>query len=238
MAFTDRTAALLGDAAIERLSRSHVCVVGLGGVGSFAAEALCRAGVGTLTLVDSDRVEESNLNRQLFALRSTLGSYKTDAAAARFADIHPSVRLYLHPISYTAQTRDIILTPTPDYILDCIDSVTHKLDLIRTAHARCIPILSAMGTGNKTDPSALYISTLDKTSGCPLARVMRRELRGTGCERTPVVASHELPHAAHTAGSDGGRLPPASCAWVPSAAGLIMAGACIDALIGAQGDEI
>ena len=164
MAFTDRTAALLGDAAIERLSRAHVCVVGIGGVGSFAAEALCRAGVGRLTLVDSDRVEESNLNRQLIALRSTLGTYKTDAAAARFTDINPTVQLHLHPISYTAETRDVILSPIPDFILDCIDSVTHKLDLIRTAHARGIPILSAMGTGNKTDPSALYISTLDKTS--------------------------------------------------------------------------
>ena len=237
MAFTDRTAALLGDEAIERLSRAHVCIVGIGGVGSFAAEALCRAGVGRLTLVDSDRVEESNLNRQLIALRSTLGTYKTDAAAARFTDINPAVQLHLHPISYTAETRDVILSPIPDFILDCIDSVTHKLDLIRTAHARNIPILSAMGTGNKTDPSALYISTLDKTSGCPLARVMRRELRGTGCERTPVVASRELPHAAHAAAHDGGRLPPASCAWVPSAAGLMMAGACIDALIGAQGDK-
>ncbi|MBR3692542.1 MAG: tRNA threonylcarbamoyladenosine dehydratase [Clostridia bacterium] len=236
MSFTERTAALLGDEAIARLRDSHVCIVGLGGVGSYAAEAVCRAGVGTLTLVDSDRVELSNLNRQLFALRSTLGTYKTDAAAARFADINPSARLLLHPISYTAETRDLILSPQPDYILDCIDSVTHKLDLIRTAHARGIPILSAMGTGNKTDPSALRLDTLDKTSGCPLARVMRRELRGTGCERTPVVWSTELPHAAREPSPEEGRLPPASCAWVPSAAGLLMAGACIRALSAGTGD--
>lgn len=228
MAYTDRTAALLGEAAVARLAAAHVCVVGLGGVGSFAAEALVRAGVGTLTLVDCDCVEETNLNRQLYALHSTLGQNKAVLAAARAADIFPGIRCYVRPAAYTCQSREVAFEPQPDYILDCIDSLRDKADLVRTAFERGVPILSAMGTGNKTDPSALRATTLDKTSGCPLARALRRELRGSGCERLAVVYSTELPHAASPAG--GARPVPASCAWVPSSAGLMMAGLCVRAL--------
>lgn len=229
MSFTERTACLLGEAAIAKLAASHVLVVGIGGVGSFAAEALCRAGVGELTLVDSDVVTESNLNRQLFALRSTVGRPKTEAAAERLRDIAPEMRLHLFQTVYGPETRGEIFARRPDYVLDCIDSVSAKADLIRTARELGIPLLSAMGTGNKTDPTRLRVTTLDKTAGCPLARVMRNRLRGTGCEKTPVVTSDEPP--AKVSAPEGESRVPASCAWVPSSAGLLMAGTCVMDLI-------
>lgn len=230
MSFTERTEALLGGEAVEALARARVLVVGVGGVGSYAAEALVRAGVGALTVVDGDVVAESNLNRQLIALRSELGRPKTEAAARRYLDINPDLRLRALCTLCSAETVEKILDPRPDYILDCIDSVTCKADLIRAAKAHGVPILSALGTGNRTDPFALVRTTLDKTSGCPLARALRHELRGSGCEATPVIFSREAPRRAVPTAA-GERTPPASCAWVPSCAGLMMAAVCADDLI-------
>ena len=172
---TIRTQMLLGEAALARLRSSRVAVLGLGGVGSWCAEALARAGVGALTLVDEDTVSESNLNRQCCALHSTIGQPKAAVMAARVHDIDPS----------------IAVDTEYDYIADCIDLVSCKVDLIRTAHARGIPIVSALGTGNKMDASRFELCDISQTSGCPFARVMRRELRSAGIAHHAVVFSPE-----------------------------------------------
>ena len=227
-----RTAMLLGDSAVEKLRRSHVAVFGLGGVGSYAAEALCRAGVGKLTLIDSDTVSLSNLNRQLYALHSTVGKPKAEVAAARCLDIDPA--LTVHPIvgAYDAAHREDFFADY-DYIVDAIDLVSCKLDLIEQAIRRNIPILSALGTGNKLDPALLQITDIAKTSGCPLARVMRKELRARGINHLKVCYSPEEAHEATQleAPPPGRRSVPASVSWVPSAAGLLMAGAVVQDLI-------
>ena len=175
-----RTEMVLGDRALDRLSRCHVAVFGLGGVGSYAAEILARSGVGELTLVDQDTLSLTNINRQLYALSSTVGEYKAEAAARRCRDINPGLRLHPLCATYDAAHRDAFFTGKFDYIADCIDLVTCKLDLIAQAGQRGIPIISALGTGNKLDPGLLQITDISRTSVCPLARVMRRELRDRG----------------------------------------------------------
>lgn len=221
-----RTQMLLGEDAMAALHRSHVAVFGLGGVGSYAVEALARSGVGELTLIDDDAVSPTNLNRQLEALHSTIGQRKTDAVAARCRDINPGI--LLHPICarYDAELREMFFSARYDYIIDAIDTVSSKLDLIQTALARDIPILSALGTGNKTDPSQLRIDDISKTFNCSLARVMRKELRARGITHLRVVFSPELPASpeALEAPPPGRRSVPASLAWVPGCAGLMMAG--------------
>lgn len=221
-----RTQMLLGEDAMAALHRSHVAVFGLGGVGSYAVEALARSGVGELTLIDDDAVSPTNLNRQLEALHSTIGQRKTDAVAARCRDINPGI--LLHPICarYDAEHREMFFSARYDYIIDAIDTVSSKLDLIQTALARGIPILSALGTGNKTDPSQLRIDDISKTFNCSLARVMRKELRARGITHLRVVFSPELPASpeALEAPPPGRRSVPASLAWVPGCAGLMMAG--------------
>ena len=221
-----RTQMLLGEDAMAALHRSHVAVFGLGGVGSYAVEALARSGVGELTLIDDDAVSPTNLNRQLEALHSTIGQRKTDAVAARCRDINRGI--LLHPICarYDAEHREMFFSARYDYIIDAIDTVSSKLDLIQTALARDIPILSALGTGNKTDPSQLRIDDISKTFNCSLARVMRKELRARGITHLRVVFSPELPASpeALEAPPPGRRSVPASLAWVPGCAGLMMAG--------------
>lgn len=221
-----RTQMLLGEDAMAALHRSHVAVFGLGGVGSYAVEALARSGVGELTLIDDDAVSPTNLNRQLEALHSTIGQRKTDAVAARCRDINPGI--LLHPICarYDAEHREMFFSTRYDYIIDAIDTVSSKLDLIQTALARDIPILSALGTGNKTDPSQLRIDDISKTFNCSLARVMRKELRARGITHLRVVFSPELPASpeALEAPPPGRRSVPASLVWVPGCAGLMMAG--------------
>ena len=221
-----RTQMLLGEDAMAALHRSHVAVFGLGGVGSYAVEALARSGVGELTLIDDDAVSPTNLNRQLEALHSTIGQRKTDAVAARCRDINPGI--LLHPICarYDAEHREKFFSARYDYIIDAIDTVSSKLDLIQTALARDIPILSALGTGNKTDPSQLRIDDISKTFNCSLARVMRKELRARGITHLRVVFSPELPASpeALEAPPPGRRSVPASLVWVPGCAGLMMAG--------------
>ena len=228
-----RTEMLLGSPAMERLRQSHVAVFGIGGVGSWCAEALARAGIGQLTLVDHDQVGLTNLNRQAEALHSTLGLEKTAAMAQRIQDITPNCILPLIPEKYEAANRDQFFRLPYDYIVDAIDLVSCKLDLIETARSRSIPILSSMGTGNKLDPSQFRVADLSQTQGCPLARVLRKELRKRGILHHKVVFSPELP-APTTQGEappPGRRSVPASAPWVPPVAGFLLAGAVIQDLI-------
>ena len=215
---------ILGAPALDKLRRSHVAVFGLGGVGSYAAECLARSGVGTLTLVDQDTVSVSNINRQLYALSSTVGEYKAEAAARRCRDINPGLRVHPLCATYDAAHREEFFSRKFDYIVDCIDLVSCKLDLIQQAHLRRIPILTALGTGNKLDPTLLQVTDISKTSGCPLARVMRRELRARDIRRLKVVYSPEEPAETQQleAPPPGRRSVPASVAWVPATAGLLM----------------
>ena len=231
---------LLGEAAMEQLARCHVAVFGLGGVGSYAAEALCRAGIGELTLIDRDTVSPSNCNRQLYAMTSTIGKPKAQVAAERCRDIHPA--LTVHPVeaTYDAAHREDFFTRPYDYIVDAIDLVSCKLDLIQQARQRGIPILSALGTGNKLDAEKLTITDISKTSGDPLARVMRKELRALGIEHLKVCFSPEEPHPATQteAPPPGRRSVPASVSWVPSVAGLLIAGAVVQDLLREGGDAL
>ena len=190
-----RTEMVLGQPALECLQSAHVAVFGLGGVGSYAAEILARSGVGELTLVDQDTVSVTNINRQLCALHSTVGQSKAEVTARRCRDISPSA--VIHPIcaTYDAAHREDFFSAQYDYIADCIDLVTCKLDLIQQAMDRSIPILSALGTGNKLDPTLLRVTDISQTSGCPLARVMRKELRSRGIRHLKVVFSPEQPAA-------------------------------------------
>ena len=228
-----RTEMMLGSDAMDKLSHCHVAVFGLGGVGSYAVEALCRSGIGELTLVDQDTLSLSNINRQLYALQSTVGMTKAEAAAARCRDINPQV--IVHPIcaTYDAAHREDFFTARYDYIVDAIDLVSCKLDLIEQAQLRGIPILSALGTGNKLDPTLLTVTDISKTSGCPLARVMRKELRARSIHHLKVVFSPEEPQQTTQleAPPPGRRSVPASVAWVPSCAGFMMAGAVVQDLI-------
>ena len=224
---------LLGPAAMEKLAGSHVCVVGLGGVGSWAAEMLARAGVGELTLIDQDVYGESNINRQLGAVMSTVGRPKAEVMAARALDVNPDCRV--HPIVGRYDRGDSErFWGRYDLVADCIDLVSCKVDLICQALERGIPIVSALGTGNKLDPSLLEVTDLAKTRGCPLARVMRRELGRRGVKHLRVVYSPEEPAccAPLEAPPPGRRSVPGSVPWVPPAAGVLLGGAAVMELIG------
>lgn len=220
---TLRARMLLGDEAMEALRRSHVAVFGLGGVGSWCAEALARSGVGRLTLIDQDTASRSNINRQLCAAESTLGLPKAEVMAARARDIAPDIDVRAIVGCYSAQTREDFFGDY-DYVVDAIDLVAHKVDLIMTCRARELPIISALGTGNKCDASCLTLSDISKTYGCALARVVRRELRARGVEHHPVVFSPEAPMPARQldAPPPGRRSVPGSLVWVPACAGLLL----------------
>lgn len=227
-----RTEMLIGPEAMDRLARAHVAVYGLGGVGSWCAEALARAGVGALTLIDHDEIGLTNLNRQVEALHSTIGKPKADAMAARILDIHPACQLYPLVARYTPESREDFFGTSYDYIVDAIDLVSCKLDLIETALSREIPIISSLGTGNKLDPSLFRVGDISKTEGCPLARIIRRELGRRGIRHHKVVFSPELPITplAREAPPPGRRSVPASAPWVPPVAGFLLAGAVISDL--------
>ena len=229
-----RTALVLGDEAMEKLARSHVAVLGLGGVGGYAVEALARSGVGELTLIDQDEVGESNLNRQLLATVDTLGLPKAEAAARRVLSINPNCTVHPMVWRYEAETREEFFATRYDYIIDCIDLVSCKLDLIQTALERGIPIISALGTGNKVDPSQFRVADISKTQGCHLARIIRKELGHRGIRHHKVVFSPELPRTAQDADEappPGRRCVPGSVAWVPGCAGLILGGQVVMDLI-------
>ena len=230
-----RNEMLWGPEAQARLARAHVLLLGLGGVGSYAAECLARSGVGELTLVDSDTIALTNLNRQLEALHSTLGQPKAEAVAARLRDINPDAEL--HPVHglYDAAHRDCFFPEgcRYDYIVDAIDLVSCKIDLALTARRLEIPLIMALGTGNKLDPAQLRLADLSETFGCPLARVMRKELRARGITHQTVVFSPEAPIAAAQPETSppGRRSVPASNPWVPATAGLLLGSAVVRALI-------
>lgn len=234
-----RVEMLLGEEAVGRLADSHVAVFGLGGVGSWCAEALARSGIGELTLIDHDEVGLTNLNRQVGALHSTLGKPKAEVMARRILDINPGCRV--HPVvgRYASDSRDQFLSVRYDYIADAIDLVSCKLDLIRTAMERGIPIISALGTGNKLDASRLRVTDLSKTEGCPLARIVRKELGRQGIRHHKVVFSPELPAEAtqSEAPPPGRRSVPASVSWVPATAGFLLAGEIICDLTGIRPAE-
>ncbi len=222
-----RTEMLLGQAAMEKLKRSHVAVLGLGGVGSWCAEALARSGIGGLTLADCDDVGVTNLNRQLEATSQTIGQPKAQAMAERVALVAPSCKVYPLVYRYTPEDRESFFAGNYDYIVDAIDLVSCKLDLIETALSRGIPIVSALGTGNKLDPTQFQITDISKTMGCPLARVIRKELRARGILHHRVLWSAEEPLSPSDCNETpppGRRSIPGSVAWVPSCAGLMLAG--------------
>ncbi len=223
-----RTAMLLGGEAVERLRRARVAVFGLGGVGGALCEALARAGVGELTIIDGDRISLSNINRQVLALHSTVGRLKTEVMAQRIADIDPDCRVISHSIFYCAENAGEVELAGLDYVADAIDTVTSKLLIIERARAAGVPVISAMGTGNKLDPSRLVLTDIAKTDTCPLARVMRRELRARGISHLRVLFSREEPRTPDgrycDEGGSGRRLPPGTMAPVPNTAGLMMAG--------------
>ena len=222
-----RTRRLIGDAAMEKLAHSRVAVFGLGGVGGSCVEALARSGVGTLDLIDSDEVVLSNLNRQAFAAVHTIGMKKTDAAKERIADIAPSAVVNLYPIFYLPDTAETIPFAEFDYVVDAIDTVTAKIDLILRAKAAGVPIISCMGTGNRLDPSLLTIKDIYKTYGDPLAKVMRHELRKRNVESLDVCCSTEDPirplEEAEEEDRGNRRSVPASSAFVPPSAGILIA---------------
>lgn len=226
-----RTAALIGEEGLERLKNSTVAVFGIGGVGSYAAEALVRSGVGRIYIYDNDRVARSNINRQLIALSSTVGVFKTEASAARLRDINPDCTV-IEKREFVTRESDIPFDSF-DFIIDAVDNVTAKLFLAVEAERKGVPIISVMGTGNKLDPTRLRITDIYKTSVCPLARVMRYELKKRGVKHLTVVWSDETPLKPADCGEyrDTGRIPPASMAMVPGAAGLTAAAFAVKALI-------
>lgn len=228
-----RTEMLLGEAAMEKLAKAHVAVFGLGGVGSWCAEALCRAGVGRMTLVDDDLVSPTNINRQSEATHSTIGQPKAIAMTVRLRDINPACKCTPKCFRYSAEGREDFFPADYDYVVDAIDLVSCKLDLIETAMRENIPIVSALGTGNKLDAAQFCITDISKTEGCALARIIRKELRARGITHHKVVFSPEL--AAETEQKEtpppGRRSVPASAPWVPPVAGFLLAQAVITDLI-------
>ncbi len=230
-----RTRMLLGDAAMDRLKAARVAVFGIGGVGGHAVEALARSGVGALDLIDSDRVALSNLNRQIIATRDTLGMLKVEAAKARVLSINPDCAVETWPVFFLPETADRFDFTQYDYVIDAIDTVAGKLRLIEAAKAAGVPVISSMGAGNKLDATAFRVADISETSVCPLARVMRRELKKRGIDHVKVVFSTEpalvpAPTEEHTAR----RSTPGSTAFVPAVAGLILAGEVIKDLIGSN----
>ena len=230
----ERTELLLGEEGMARLARARVTVFGVGGVGAYAAEGLARSGIGALELIDSDRVNLSNLNRQLIALHSTLGQYKADVLAARLRDINPALQVTPRKLFYLPETADQVDLSAFDYIVDAIDTVTAKLELAVRATRLGVPIISAMGTGNKLDPTRLTVTDIYSTSVCPLARIMRRELKRRGVPALKVVYSTEPPIRASAPAEPAPGVPrrdtPGSTAFVPPTAGMIIASEIVRAI--------
>jgi len=248
--FSSRTSLLIGDDGVEKLRRSAVAVFGTGGVGSFLTEALARAGVGTIAIIDPDTVQESNLNRQSIALHSTIGQKKTAVMEQRLKDINPDIRvipfdLFLLPENTDSFFQELLSALEPgtsgkiDYIADAVDTVSAKLSIIAWAKAHDTPVISCMGTGNKLHPELFQIADISKTEVCPLSRVMRRELKKRRIDHVkvlfskepPVVQPPESPASEHETGKNGTRPVPGSISFVPSVAGLMIAGEIVRDLI-------
>ena len=231
--FYSRTAMVLGEEAVETLKTKRVAVFGIGGVGGHCAEALVRAGIGEIDLIDHDTVVESNLNRQLFAVRSQLGRLKVDAAEERLLDINEELIVHKHPVFYLPDQKGDIILSDYDYVIDCIDTVSAKIDIITDAIRQKIPVISAMGCGNRIDPSRLAITDLFQTKNDPLARVMRHELRKRNITKLDVICSSETPvHITGTNEEEPKKRYPGSTAFVPSAAGIMLASYTVRRMLG------
>lgn len=227
-----RAELLLGEEALHKLRSARVALFGIGGVGSFAAEALARGGVGHITLVDGDTVSITNINRQLIALHSTVGKEKTAVMAERIADISPETEVETYPVVYGAENRDLLDFSTYDYVIDAIDTVTSKLILIEEAKKAGVPVISCMGTGNKFHPELFEVTDISKTSVCPLAKIMRKELKVRGIKNVKVVYSKEEPQKPAESPETGKRQIPGSLSFVPPVAGLLLAGEVIRHIAG------
>ena len=230
-----RTQILLGDEAMEKLQRARVAVFGIGGVGGYTAEALVRSGIGSIDLIDPDDVSVTNINRQLFATHSNVGKPKVEVARERLLDINPNAQITLHPVFYTPETADQFDFSQYDYIVDAIDTVTGKLCLAERAFAAGVPIISCMGAGNKLNGTAFQVADISKTTICPLARVMRKELKKRGINHMKVVYTTEEAikpvGAEEEAAAIGKRQIPGSVSYIPGIAGLLLAGEVIQDLI-------
>ncbi len=220
-----RTEMLLGRPAMEKLKNSHVAIFGVGGVGGYVCETLVRSGVGSFDLIDKDRVDVTNLNRQIIATRETIGRLKVEVCRERMLSVNPDVRIRIHPCFFLPETAAEFDFSEYDYVVDAVDTVAAKIELVLRARGAGVPIICACGAGNKLDPSRFRVADLSKTRVCPLARVLRRELGRRGVEHLKVVYSEEPPI------QTGGRLP-GSIAFVPAAAGLVLAGEVVRDLAG------
>lgn len=226
----DRTKRLLGETAMEQLQQAHVAVFGIGGVGGHAVDALVRSGVGEITIVDSDEVAESNINRQLIATTKTVGRKKVEVMKEHLLEINPEVKVHMYDCFFLPETKERFVFGDYDYVIDAVDTVTAKIALVEACQEASVPIVSSMGAGNKLDPTAFEVADIYKTSVCPLAKVMRRELKKRNIKHLKVVYSKEIPLEAKeddTFVSDevrARRAVPGSIAFVPSVAGLILAG--------------
>lgn len=220
----ERTRQLIGCDAVDKLNKSKVLLFGVGGVGSYVLEALVRAGVGTVEIVDKDEVDITNINRQLIALHSTVGRPKVEVAAERMKDINPEANIIARQCFYLPEKAEEFDFGAYDYVVDAVDNVTAKIDIIVKSKEAGTPVISSMGTGNKLDPSAFKVADIEKTKTCPLAKVVRKELRKKGIKDVKVVYSEEEP-------KEGAGRTPASISFVPSAAGLLIASAVIGDLI-------
>ncbi|AJP12227.1 TPA: tRNA threonylcarbamoyladenosine dehydratase [Clostridioides difficile] len=230
--FTTRTSFLVGDDGIKKLNNSNIIVFGVGGVGSFTVEALARAGVGNITIVDFDDVDITNINRQIPALHSTVGRYKVDVMEERILDINPNINIKKIRSLYNKDTSDEILTERYDYVVDAIDMVSSKIHLIETCEKKGLKIISSMGMGNKLDPTKIVVTDIHKTSTCPLAKVMRKELRDRGIKKLKVVYSTEQPIELKKKVMNGRKVTPGSVSFVPSVGGLIIASVIVNELLG------
>ena len=227
-----RTEALIGSNALSKIQNAHVAVFGLGGVGSAAFEALVRSGVGTISVFDFDTVAKTNFNRQLLAIKDTEGKLKTEAAVLRAEQINPDAKIIAHNIFYLPENADTIDFSNFDYIIDAVDTVTAKLQIILRAKEKNIPVISCMGTGNKLDITRLRVLDISKTNNCPLARIMRKELKKRGVTQLKTVWSDEKPFSEKETGElKGNRPSPASAIFVPAAAGLLLAKEAVTELI-------
>lgn len=229
--FRTRTALIVGNEGVEKLKNSNVLIFGVGGVGSFAAEAIARAGVGKMTIVDFDDVDITNINRQLPALHSTVGKDKVDVMKERILDINPDINIKAIKAMYTAENSDELLSGDYDYVVDAIDMVSSKIHLIESCVKKNLTIISSMGMGNKLDPTKIVVTDIHKTQMCPLAKVVRRELRDRKIKKLKVVYSTEKPVELKERIMNGKKITPGSISFVPSVAGLTIASVVINDLI-------
>ena len=226
-----RTAYVYGEEAVEHLKNAKVAVFGVGGVGGYICEALCRAGVGHIDIFDRDLVSVSNINRQIIALHSTVGRPKVEVMRERMLDINPNCEITAYNVFYLPENADKFDLSKYDYIADAVDTVAAKLEIASRAYQLGVPVIAAMGAGNKTDPTRFEVADINDTTVCPLARVMRRELKARGIKKYKVVYSKEEPRKSGVTDPETGKAIPGSLSFVPSAVGLIMAGEIVNHLV-------